>query len=126
MKHPTEKQIGGDHYKKMKIQPMRYAMANELNPLQFSVLKYISRYKYKGGVADLQKASHCIDMLIDHEYGLNAAPEPEPGLSLLDRRERIIADLMELMDHSDAAYEVYEPVFQAIDNVRSITVLGEK
>ena len=36
-----QQQVGGDHYKKLAIQPMEYAFKNHLDPLQFSVVKYI-------------------------------------------------------------------------------------
>lgn len=65
---PLEIQINGDHYKKLPIQPVEYTMKNNLNFLQGSVIKYITRYKNKGGLVDLQKARHCIDMLIQLEY----------------------------------------------------------
>ena len=69
-KHATAKdtQVGGAHYKLMKIQPMEYSMANKLNACQHTVVKYISRYKLKGGKADLEKAIHCIQLLIEMEY----------------------------------------------------------
>lgn len=60
-------QVGGDHYKKLAIQPMEYALRNGLNAGQFSVIKYVTRYKDKGGIEDLRKAKHCIDLLIQHE-----------------------------------------------------------
>jgi len=62
-------QIGGNHYKDMKIQPGDYAFQNNLNVWQFNVVKYVSRYKTKDGIEDLKKAKHCIDLLIDAEYG---------------------------------------------------------
>ena len=61
-------QIGGDHYKHMKIQPMEYSMANNLNACQHTAIKYVTRYKTKGGRLDLEKAIHCIQMLIELEY----------------------------------------------------------
>lgn len=60
-------QVGGDHYKKLKIQPMEYAMANGLDACQATAIKYITRFRDKGGVKDLEKAKHCIDMLIHFE-----------------------------------------------------------
>lgn len=62
-------QVGGNHYNTMKIQPMEYTMANNMNPLQHTAIKYISRYKAKGGVEDLEKAKHTIQLLIDWEKG---------------------------------------------------------
>jgi hypothetical protein len=60
-------QIGGDHYKKLKIQPMEYSMSNKLDACQHTAIKYITRFRDKGGIADLEKAKHCIDMLIEFE-----------------------------------------------------------
>ena len=62
-------QIGGGHYKDMKIQPMEYSMANGLDACQHTAIKYISRFRAKGGIQDLEKAKHCIDMLIQFELG---------------------------------------------------------
>lgn len=62
-----EKQIGGDHYTKLAIQPMEYSMANKLDACQHTAIKYITRFRDKGGVADLEKAKHCIDMLIEFD-----------------------------------------------------------
>lgn len=61
------KQIGGDHYSKLAIEPGDYAEANNLSFYQGNVIKYVTRYKDKGGVADLNKAKHCIDKLLEIE-----------------------------------------------------------
>jgi hypothetical protein len=63
----TDTQIGGDHYIKLKIQPMQYSMENNLDPLQHTAIKYITRFRDKAGIVDLEKAKHCIDMLIQYE-----------------------------------------------------------
>ena len=65
------KQINGNHYVKLKIQPMEYSMANGLDPCQHTVVKYITRFRDKGGKADLLKAIHTIEMLIELEYPTN-------------------------------------------------------
>jgi hypothetical protein len=62
-----ETQVGGNHYNSMKIQPIEYTMANEMNPLQHTVIKYVSRYKKKNGVEDLKKAIHSLELLIQFE-----------------------------------------------------------
>ncbi len=63
-----DSQISGDHYKKLAIQPVEYVHKNNLNFLQGSIIKYVTRYKDKNGIDDLQKARHCIDLLIEMEY----------------------------------------------------------
>lgn len=60
-------QEAGTHYKDMAIQPMDYSMKNNLNALQHTIVKYVSRYKAKNGIEDLKKAKHCIEMLIEYE-----------------------------------------------------------
>lgn len=65
----TDQQIGGDHYKKMKIQPFEFSMANKLDPIQHTIIKYVTRYEEKKGLEDLQKAKHCVDLLIQFKYG---------------------------------------------------------
>lgn len=63
-----ETQVGGDHYTKLKIQPMEYSMANKLDACQHTIVKYVTRFRDKGGRRDLEKAMHVIQMLIDLEY----------------------------------------------------------
>jgi hypothetical protein len=70
-KSPLETQIGGDHYTKLAIQPMQYSMKNKLDPLQHTIIKYVTRFRDKNGIEDLEKAKHCIDMLIEFERGKN-------------------------------------------------------
>lgn len=60
-------QVGGDHYKSMPIQPMEYSMANKLDACQHTIIKYVTRFRQKGGIQDLEKARHVIDMLIEFE-----------------------------------------------------------
>ena len=69
MDKPLTKQVGGEHYKTLKIQPIEYIHANKLDFLQGSVVKYITRFRHKNGEQDLQKAKHFLEMLIDLEYG---------------------------------------------------------
>lgn len=81
-----ERQEGGSHYKDMKIQPIEYAMANELNACEFNVLKYLSRHRRKGGKEDLDKAKHMLDLLIALEYDSSDVPPPAPADRMVIRR----------------------------------------
>jgi hypothetical protein len=70
--HPIEeilaekRQVGGSHYTEMPIEPWEIIERNNLNYWEGNVLKYLLRYKYKGGVEDLEKAKHYIDYLIEY------------------------------------------------------------
>ena len=60
-----KKQVGGSHYKKYKIQPVEFIIKNNIGFVEGNVIKYILRFKDKGGIADLKKAVHYIELLID-------------------------------------------------------------
>lgn len=66
-KKALDVQVGGGHYKDMKIQPIEYIHANGIPFAEGSVIKYVSRWRAKGGVEDLKKARHFLDLLIDLE-----------------------------------------------------------
>jgi hypothetical protein len=58
-------QVAGNHYKDKAIQPWDYIVANNLGYLEGNIIKYVSRWKDKGGVDDLLKARHYLDKLIE-------------------------------------------------------------
>lgn len=58
-------QEGGGHYKSQVIQPWDYIASNSLGYFEGNVVKYVSRWRMKGGIADLRKARHYIDKLIE-------------------------------------------------------------
>lgn len=60
---PFSKQIGGDHYKSMGIQPIEYIIANNLGWCEGNIVKYISRWQQKGGIADIDKVIHYAEIL---------------------------------------------------------------
>ena len=62
-----EKQVAGNHYKDLPIQPVEYIHANALGYFEGCVIKYISRWRAKNGLVDLQKAKHYIELLIELE-----------------------------------------------------------
>ena len=61
------KQVGGDHYRGKAIQPIIYIHANNLGFCEGNVVKYITRWREKNGIADLEKAKHYIELLIEME-----------------------------------------------------------
>ena len=62
-----EKQVAGNHYKDLPIQPVEYIYANALGYFEGNVVKYVSRWRKKNGLADLEKAKHYIELLIELE-----------------------------------------------------------
>ena len=65
--YPMDTQVGGSHYKELPIQPMEYSLANKLDACQHTAIKYVTRFRHKGGIEDLRKAIHTIEMLIEFE-----------------------------------------------------------
>lgn len=70
------RQVGGDHYKSMAIQPAHYCIVNGIGAAEFAVIKYVSRWKSKGGVQDLVKAKHFLDILIEEAEAGNVPGWP--------------------------------------------------
>lgn len=65
MDQANNNQIGGTHYTSKAIQPWDYIVANELGYLEGNIVKYVSRWRAKGGIEDLRKARHYLDKLIE-------------------------------------------------------------
>ena len=61
----SKKQVGGNHYKNYKIQPVEFIIKNNIGFVEGNIIKYVLRFKEKGGVQDLEKAKHYIELLID-------------------------------------------------------------
>ena len=68
MKDTYKKQIGGDHYRSMKIQASEFINKNNLPFAEGNAIKYLCRHKAKGQKEDLLKAIHYIEMAIERDY----------------------------------------------------------
>lgn len=66
-KSALNSQVGGDHYSNFNIQPAEFITKNKLKFLQGSIIKRMCRYDQEGGggLQDLLKAKHEIDLLIE-------------------------------------------------------------
>ena len=80
-----KKQIGGSHYKDMKIQPSKFINDNKLLFAEGNAIKYICRHASKGEVQDLEKAKHYIDMIIDRDYDGEHKPLPH-GFTFTEKK----------------------------------------
>ena len=75
----NERQVGGEHYKSP-IQHWDYVAANDLDYFQAQITKYVTRWKKKNGLQDLQKARHFLDKYIElQEEGHRHEADGEPG-----------------------------------------------
>jgi len=63
-----DKQVSGSHYKELVIQPIQFIHANNIPFMEANVIKYVCRHKTKNGLADLQKAKHYIELLMELQY----------------------------------------------------------
>ena len=59
-----DKQIGGNHYRGFKIQPIEFITKNKLSFIQGCIIKYICRFENKNGIQDLEKIKHYCDLQI--------------------------------------------------------------
>jgi len=58
-------QVGGDHYKNRGIQPFMFSGYNQLDSFCHTILKYLTRWRDKGGLQDLYKARHVAELRIE-------------------------------------------------------------
>ena len=65
----TNKQVGGDHYKDMAIEPSEFIHKNHMGWLEGNAIKYICRHSRKHGIEDINKAIHYLELLKEWQYG---------------------------------------------------------
>lgn len=65
MSEANKTQVAGSHYKGKTIQPWDYIASNQLGYFEGNIVKYVSRWRDKGGVDDLRKAQHYLQKLIE-------------------------------------------------------------
>lgn len=63
-----------EHYK-YPIEPAAFCIKNRLPFAEGNVVKYVCRWREKGGVDDLRKARHYLDMIIAEEQQLYSGEE---------------------------------------------------
>jgi len=95
-----KKQIGGDHYQSMTIQPSEFINKNNLPFAEGNAIKYLCRHKQKGQRKDLEKAIHYCQMAIDRDYPekvetISEKLQAELGVSKDEIDENDIKDFLE-------------------------------
>ena len=103
-KSALDEQVGGDHYKKLGIQPVELIKVINANYFQGNVIKYITRYKDKNGIKDLEKARHYLELMrelkpqtdtkLSQEYLLEAVANYSTGNNLGDFERDIILSII--------------------------------
>jgi hypothetical protein len=72
-------QVGGKHYKALAIQPAEYCQRNRMPYCESSVVRYVTRHREKNGREDIEKAIHCLQLLLEIEYPQNDQADPLHG-----------------------------------------------
>ena len=83
-----KKQVGGNHYRSMIIQPSEFINRNNIPFAEGNAIKYLCRHKQKGQKQDLEKAIHYCQMAIDRDY-------PENKKDFLEEAEKEKKELEE-------------------------------
>ena len=68
MTNAFDKQVGGNHYKQFKIQPLEFCQVNRIPYCESNVIKYVCRHGSKNGAQDIEKAIHNLEFLLQMEY----------------------------------------------------------
>lgn len=101
-----ETQVGGDHYKKYKLQPVQFAQINGYDTCSSYALKHITRHADKLGRQDIEKAIHYVELRQELMSNVNTAHLAPfaPTIPMaryitennIPRAEALILDLLDL------------------------------
>ena len=69
-----DRQVDGTHYQKLKIQPIQYILENQIGYCEGNIIKYVSRWRDKGGISDLRKVIQYAEFLIAQELSASKIP----------------------------------------------------
>ena len=69
MEKEIDKQVGGTHYSDMKMQPIEFISANNMNFIDGNMVKYASRHHAKNKDEDLKKVIHYAVLALKYDYG---------------------------------------------------------
>lgn len=64
-KNALDVQVGGNHYKRMAIQPIEFIVKNNIPYREANVIKYVCRHSFKNGKEDIRKAIHYLEMILE-------------------------------------------------------------
>jgi len=79
-----DKQIGGTHYKKLDPEPWNVILQWNLGYLEGTALKYIARWRDKGGIDDIRKAIHFLEKLVE----INTPSKSESNFDAVVKAQR--------------------------------------
>ena len=101
----TDRQEGGDHYKKYEIQPAEFFAKNKIPWCEANVCKYAIRHADKNGIEDIRKAYHYLDLLREFHYPHDLLREGQPHNVNLAENQFIISELSDLRERWMKRYE---------------------
>ena len=81
-----DKQHGGSHYQKYKIQPSKFVVENELLYPEGCAIKYIIRHRDKNGKEDILKAIHFLEMILERDYPESSGKNPQAVTSGISQK----------------------------------------
>lgn len=92
----NQRQVGGDHYK-AEYQHWDFVERNGLGYLEGCATKYVSRWRKKNGVQDLEKSLHYVEKLI--EMHSDGERQPRGRASVEDVRRFVVANKLNPDEH---------------------------
>ena|GEM_PF-6298426 len=74
---PLRRQVGGDHYRSMAIQPAEFLRANGTPHIEGEAIYHILRHKQKAGAEDIRKAIHWLELILKLDYSPSHPQTPD-------------------------------------------------
>lgn len=121
----SEVQVGGSHYKNLKIQPIELITKLRCSFIQGNIIKYISRYKSKNGLEDLDKCIHYARLAI--EYGdVRRCKDSEVSVAINSYIAKNNMTIMQRRIITAAVYNRYADVIEICEDLISLTYSEEE
>jgi len=73
-KGANSRQIGGSHYKGKSVEHWDFVLMHDIPYLEAQIIKYVMRWRQKGGLNDLRKAGHFLQKLIEVNKSFTVKP----------------------------------------------------
>ena len=68
MEEILNKQVGGDHYSQVEIQPIMYILSNKVDFCRGNIIKYVTRDKFKDKDKDIKKIIDYAVLILGNDY----------------------------------------------------------
>ena len=125
--NPNDRQVGGSHYR-AGYQHWDLVVNNNIRYLEAQITKYVTRWRKKNGVQDVQKSIHYLDKLQSClENGQLAFPEPREAKDLDQfAQENQLGDVEKTIFYLVMTYTTFDDLYRCRIVLSHLLLMAEQ